>query len=604
VSKIRILSEQLANQIAAGEVVERPASVVKELMENSLDAGATRVLVRIEGNGSRLIQIVDNGMGMDFDDVLLSIERHATSKLHEESQLNGIMTLGFRGEALPSIASVAKMIIVSRPAGNATGTRAEIRYGRLHAIHEEGCAQGTIIEVHNLFANVPARKKFLKSERTELFQIEEVIRNLALAHPENTFTLQLAQRMPIDLLPCELEQRVRDIFHYQGKFLKLEPTTSKAEDPALRGYLLLPEHYAPTSGRLRILVNKRPIQDNTIRHALAEGMQGLLMKGQQPAGALFLELPPDEIDVNVHPAKREIRFRNPGNIRQFLVQATQRALHDYQQEVRTLLFTTKAQGTGTALAPQITEQQPSSQPHPTARQPKNRTYRDFPPQQILATSTQICEPVPPLSDAQEIQHDQNNDFSGLRLIGQLFQLYLLCEKENQLVLIDQHAAHERILYQELREAYQKRDIPSQALLFPVSIELGPEQAERMEKNGKHLETLGLRVEHFGAATWIIKAVPAPLCRLEPKEILKDVLSALHSDHQEEPSAPVPAGIDSLLASMACKAAVKAGNRLVPKEMLALLKRMEKSPFFSHCPHGRPVVRVFTVREIEKWFCRT
>ncbi|MCW5214609.1 DNA mismatch repair endonuclease MutL [Desulfobulbus sp. US5] len=337
-SKIRVLSDHLANQIAAGEVVERPASVVKELLENALDAGADRINIQVEGDGTRLIRVVDNGVGMDQDDVLLCLERHATSKLIEESQLAAITTLGFRGEALPSIGSVSRMSLLSRLHTAEIGTKAEIRYGALHDLHDDGCACGTIIEVRNLFGNLPARKKFLKTKRTELFHIEEVIRNQALAHPDITFSLQVDGRKTITLAAADQEQRVRDIFRYSGKMLDVSCVfCGDGQTPlSVNGFLLLPD--AVSTARLRILVNNRPVQDRMIRYAAAEGLKGLLMKGQQPVGALLLDLDPQLVDINVHPAKREIRFRNPNEVRRFLVRAVSEAVLRHQEEMRSELF--------------------------------------------------------------------------------------------------------------------------------------------------------------------------------------------------------------------------------------------------------------------------
>ena len=334
-SKIRVLSDHLANQIAAGEVVERPASVVKELLENALDAGADRINIQVEGDGTRLIRVIDNGGGMDQDDVLLCLERHATSKLIEESQLAVITTLGFRGEALPSIGSVSRMSLLSRLHTADIGTRAEVRYGVLHDLHDDGCACGTIIEVRNLFGNLPARKKFLKTKRTELFHIEEVIRNQALAHPDVAFFLQVDGRKTITLAAAGQEQRVRDVFRYSDKMLAVS-CCDGYDSLSVNGFLFLPD--AVSTARLRLLVNNRPVQDRMIRYAAAEGLKGLLMKGQQPAGALLLDLDPQLIDINVHPAKREIRFRNSNEVRRFLVRAVSEAVLRHQEETRSELF--------------------------------------------------------------------------------------------------------------------------------------------------------------------------------------------------------------------------------------------------------------------------
>ncbi|MGB5686799.1 MAG: DNA mismatch repair endonuclease MutL, partial [Candidatus Electrothrix sp.] len=540
-SKIRVLSDHLANQIAAGEVVERPASVVKELLENALDAEADRINIQVEGDGTRLIRVVDNGVGMDQDDVLLCLERHATSKLIEESQLAAITTLGFRGEALPSIASVARMSLLSRLHTAEIGTRAEIRYGVLHDLHDDGCACGTIIEVRNLFGNLPARKKFLKSKRTELFHIEEVIRNQVLAHPDIAFSLQVDGRKTITLAAADQEQRVRDIFRYSGKMLDISCVSGCVSDCvsgnneqaalSVSGFLLLPD--ALSTARLRILVNNRPVQDRMIRYAVAEGLKGLLMKGQQPVGALLLDLDSQLVDINVHPAKREIRFRNPNEIRRFLVRAVSEAVLRHQEEMRSELFSpskaeskaeTKVEnkaGNETSFpdswsnrSGQFENSEPRQGGHPAQYpvQNQDRNQGQRPGQGQYQGRDQSgksgqgdrqiysAEPLPFASlpvagsegkklkgqggalklepeeqevlirkqpdqqleqypeqhseqrgqgyneQAGDLQTEQQLGYSGLRLIGQFLNLYLLCEHDQQLVVIDQHAAHERILY--------------------------------------------------------------------------------------------------------------------------------------------------------------
>nr|WP_320009965.1 DNA mismatch repair endonuclease MutL [uncultured Desulfobulbus sp.] len=629
-SRIRILSEQLANQIAAGEVVERPASVVKELVENSLDAGADRIDVYVEGSGSRLLRITDNGEGMDGDDVLLSLERHATSKIQNESQLAAISTLGFRGEAIPSIGSVSWMTIASRTAQQDLGTRAEIRYGNLQAVHEHGCSRGTVIEIRHLFGNMPARKKFLKSARTEMHHIEEVLKNQALAHPHVGFTLHNEGRVSLEYQPgADLERRVREVFKYQGKLLPLESRSAEgAEEIILEGYLLLPETAPASSARLRILVNDRPVQDGMIRHAVSEGMQGFLMKGYQAAGGLLLTIGPDQVDVNVHPSKREIRFRNSETVHRFIVAAVQRALTAHQEGLRSSLFSAgPINAASSSVLPKVSvpsftpensrPQAPvasplfSSQRTPALRtaEPQNRplmpevSSEDEPPanaqepKQVQEVAF-VDSPMQPHPEPLE-----EPVFAGLQLIGQLFQLYLLCEKDGELIVIDQHAAHERILYSQLLTGYQAARIPQQSLLFPVTVELTPAQMDTMEIHGERVASLGIQAEFFGESTYVIKAVPALIRQEDPKILLAEVLDGLRGLRREEAGRPLPQVVDDLLASMACKAAIKAGNRLQPKEMLTLLAEMEASTVFSHCPHGRPVIKSFTTQEVERWFHR-
>jgi len=607
-SKIRVLSEHLANRIAAGEVVERPASVVKELVENSLDGGATRIAVQVEGSGIGLIRVADNGEGMDTDDVLLAIERHATSKLREDSSLEAIATLGFRGEALPSIGSVSRLTILSRPAGKATGTRAEIRYGILHAVHEAGCSEGTVVEVRALFGNVPARKKFLKSGRTELLHIEEVIRNLSLGRPDLAFSLEADGRKVLEL-PArpDFAQRVRDVFAGAELWLEVD-APAEGEGPAVRGFLLQPDFSAAKTSRLRLLVNARPVQDRVIRHAVTEGLQGFLMKGQSPAGVLLLTIPPGEVDVNVHPAKQEIRFRRPQEVHRVLVRAVTEAARRYQDRARDEIFTLRrpeppgaelgssgVHRARPAVGPRV---QPSLRPVPLPSHPLYRGERSAEPAPVFLPGDEPFAPAVPEPEGPPAQ-----EFAGLKLIGQALELYLICEREGQLVVIDQHAAHERLLYQELRTGYLRRQVPRQSLMFPVTLELRRGQAEALIENGGELERLGFGLEHFGDETWVVKSVPALTARIEPRELLLEILDGLAEGSSREGTGSIPGRIDHLLATMACKAAIKAGNRLEPEEMLGLLARMGESDFFSHCPHGRPVFRSFSAREIAQWFKR-
>ena len=612
-SRIRILSEQLANQIAAGEVVERPASVVKELVENSLDAGATRIDIHVEGSGGALLRITDNGEGMDGDDVLLCIERHATSKIREEGQLSAIATLGFRGEAIPSIASVSWMTILSRPHNQELGTKAEIRYGTLRGVHQNGCARGTMIEVRHLFGNMPARKKFLKSDRTEMHHIEEVVRNQALAHPHTGFTLTVDGRRAFDFAPgADLERRVREVFRCRGPLLPLG--SKQAADEAamtLDGYLLLPEVAQAGQARLRILVNDRPVQDAMLRHAVSEGLQGFLMKGYQPAGALLLTISPDQVDVNVHPAKREIRFRRGETVHRFVADQVRRAMDDYQERLRTSLFTSSnappepesarltvpALRTASSLPPFTT-----AEPAPVqGRLPVERSAIQ---PAVRQSETVISQPGPSFTpEPASVDPDPASDYAGLTLIGQLFSLYLLCERDGQFIIIDQHAAHERLLYGQLLQGYLTARIPRQTLMFPATVELTPIQSETLEQRIEEVATLGLQVEPFGDTTWVIKAVPALTSHVEPGWLLREILDGLRGPVRADAGRPVPQAVDDLLASMACKAAVKAGNRLQPMEMLKLLAQMEAGAVFSHCPHGRPVLKTFTAQEVERWFHR-
>jgi len=622
-SRIRILSEHLSNQIAAGEVVERPASVVKELIENSIDAGATQIDVHIEGSGVRLIRVADNGSGMVEDDVLMSIERHATSKLQDESQLGAIATLGFRGEALPSIGSVSRMLILSRTQDRDAGTRAEVRYGELRVVHEDGCSKGTIIEVRNLFGNVPARKKFLKTARTEAFHVEEVVKNQALAMPAIGFTLRFDERLVLDCPPeSDREQRIRSIFKYSGELLSLEHSGAAAsEQLSVGGYLLLPEAMTSQSAKLRIIVNGRPVQDRMIRSAVVEGLHGFLMKGYQPAGAVILDISPELVDVNVHPAKREIRFRDHRSVHQMVSRVVREAMQKHQELTRTSLFSASEKkndppGSETvAVTPlNLSEPEPVQRTFMRARQPLTTSppkaaptpslqqeYVDLESPVQEASVSSVQEKAGVFQESHEAEKGHN--YGELRVIGQLFSLYLLCEREDHFVVIDQHAAHERILYGQLKQGYLEKDIPLQKLLFPVTMELGPDHMETVERHQDNLTHLGFDVAHFGDTTWIIKGVPAVASVLDPAATLYEVLDTLQDQGKKSTEAAFGVVVDDLLASMACKAAIKAGNKLLPEEMINLLQQMEESDVFSHCPHGRPVIKTFSKAELEKWFHR-
>ncbi|MGW8161303.1 MAG: DNA mismatch repair endonuclease MutL [Desulfobulbales bacterium] len=611
-SKIRILSEHLANQIAAGEVVERPASVVKELVENSLDAGADKIAVQVEGSGTRLIRVVDNGEGMDADDVLLSLERHATSKLSEEKTLDGITTLGFRGEALPSIGSVSRLTILSRPVNRTAGTRAEIRYGTLQAVHEAGCAPGTIVEIRHLFGNVPARKKFLKSGRTELYHVEEVIRNQSLAHAGTAFSLQTESRTLIDL-PArdELEARVRDLYRGQDIWLSLGTPFEREDNFAVKGFILKPHTGgASRANHFRILVNGRPVQDRMIRHAVMEGLQGFLMKGRSPEGVLLLTIPPELVDVNVHPAKLEIRFRHSPEVHRFIIQTIVAALRRNQDQVRSEIFAMPS--------PQENKEELSLPFETAGTTPSNDTVPSTDSQPVqesfsMYQGRQTAEPAAGFQNASgrgyPAEEDRpsekvETDFSGLNLIGQLFDLYLLCERDGQLLVIDQHAAHERIIYQQLRTGYLQRKVPRQNLMFPLPLELNSSLREAIDDHSRELDILGFSIEHFGDETWLIKSMPALMGNIDPGELIVEILEQLVKGSGRAETGTIPAQIDHLLSSMACKAAVKAGRRLAPREILGLLAQMQKAEFFSHCPHGRPVYRSFTLGEIARWFNRS
>jgi DNA mismatch repair protein MutL len=622
-SNIRILPENLANQIAAGEVVERPASVVKELVENAIDAGATSLTVEIEGGGTALIRVIDNGCGMDRDDILLSLERHATSKLTRAEDLDAITTLGFRGEAVPSIASVARLTITSRPAGAELGSRVEVKFGKVVKVHEMGCAYGTVVEVRDLFGNVPARKKFLKSTRTELAHIEEMVRNYGLVRPELALSYRVngGEVLGLQAAVDDPAPRLRRLLGggAVGELIEVRPgLEADAEAPVISGFLVAPERSGP-SGRLRVFVNGRPVRDRLLLHAVGEGLRNFLLKGHAPTGVIYLAVVPTEVDVNVHPTKQEVRFHRPNLVHQVIVSAVAGAMVAKQSGLRQRLFEpapseSNAPPADSRSAPRPLAPSSSSQPARPAAVAR-RPAADEPayPQPRLA-GLRMAEPTassPAVETARvavvpvqpKLEAPPEAAVGALRVIGQLFDSYILCEGAGTLVAIDQHAAQERLIFERLRGQVAAGGALRQGLLFPVTVELSAGELAILEEASAEIAALGLEVREFGGATCLIQAVPALLAHLGPEEVLRGILAGF-AERIGVAAGGEARRLEDVLAVMACKAAVKANHPLQPEEMAALLREMQRHEVFSHCPHGRPTVRVFDAAEIKKWFHRT
>ncbi|MCG6930103.1 MAG: DNA mismatch repair endonuclease MutL [Desulfofustis sp.] len=612
-AKIRILPEHLANQIAAGEVVERPASVVKELLENSLDAGADRIHIEVEGNGTRLIRITDNGEGMDEDDVLMSFERHGTSKLTRDDTVFAVTSLGFRGEAIPSIASVSNMTVISRRPDDELGTLASSHYGTIQKVHEIGSPIGTSIEVRRLFGNTPARKKFLRTARTELAHIDDTVKSYALANPGVGFTLQIDGRPIIQLdRDMDLKQRLARLLKVSGTFIEVDSGSPGSDGIRITGLLVPPESTVPVAGKLRLLVNGRVVKDRLIGHAVSEGMRSFLLKGHYPAGVIRVDLPPHGVDVNVHPAKHEVRFIDSRAVHHRVSTAVREAMLYSQQPLKQQLFSrdrTGLPGHPPAAArideaPEIAA--PSAAPGRQRSEPAAPSA-NFPPSpqpRLHVSPTEKPLPLPSLAEGEaeyrRAQADPAVQVEDLVVIGSFQDLYIFCRNGDRLVVIDQHAAHERLLFEELRRQYLNGKVVSQNLLFPVTVELTAYQSQLVEANLDQLENMGFAVRDFGGTTWVVSAVPAVAGGQAPQELFFDMLRQFGSE-------TTTAGgdrIEHVLATMACKAAVKSGDALSGPEIKALLERMARADLFSHCPHGRPVVRVFDPPEIKKWFHRT
>lgn len=612
-SRIRILPENLANQIAAGEVVERPASVVKELLENAIDAGATQVSIQVEGDGTRLIRVLDDGSGMDQDDVLLCLERHATSKITSLAELGSIRSLGFRGEAVPSIASVSRMRITSRPASQALGTQVDLRFGKVLKVHEMGGSPGTSFEVTDLFGNVPARKKFLKSIRTELAHIEEVVKNYALARPELGFAFTVDGREVLRL-PAGLDtsrSRAARIFGKGGgSLVEVGQQALHGSELGVSGYLLPPD--APAAARLRIFVNGRAIHDRLITHAVSEGLQNYLMKGRGPGGVIFLALPLTSVDVNVHPTKQEVRFHKPAMVHQAVVAAVQAAMTDYQQTLRREIFRPAPVGSGGGQgkatpteayvpvsappAPVVREVLPLFKTAASATAPAGEQSSVFPESGFAAPAQHGLEAEPTQTVGRE---ESAPPLGGLRYLGQVLDTYLLCATENGLLAVDQHAAHERLLFETLKRQFAGKKIARQTLLFPKVLECSLEELQILRQYAEEIGALGVEIEDFGGGSQVVKGVPAVLGRSPVEEVMAGIFSRF----AESGSGKGGVRAEEVLSDMACKAAIKAGQSLSPTEAQALLDEMQRAEVFSHCPHGRPVAKSFTAYEIKKWFYR-
>jgi DNA mismatch repair protein MutL len=633
-SKIRILPEQLANQIAAGEVVERPASVVKELVENSLDAGATRIEVEIEGGGTRLIRIIDNGEGMEEDDLLMSLERHGTSKIKTEDDLGAIASLGFRGEALPSIGSVSKLTLTSRIKGAELGTQVVLEYGRLTKVHEFGCSFGTTVEVRSLFGNTPARRKFLRTTRTELGHIEEVVKNYALGCPEISFILRVNGRDSLFFdTTLSLEQRFSHLMRYQGSFIEVSQKQNKGFKRHLSGFLVPPEKVTVGPSRLRIFVNGRVVRDRMISHAVFEGLRGFLMKGKNPSGLIHLRLDNSEIDVNVHPAKHEIRFHNARDVHSFVSQTIAGTMAEHQRHLQSSIF---HPGQSSEIRPlplpgeptdvhglAITELQSSDEEVQSIAQDHGRPPRKMASQTTTYTGEAMeegaCKVSQPLfRTAEPIEKHHQNPLlpeqkrkgnvpqpraqsHNLMVIGQLDNLYIFCKNSEGLVVIDQHAAHERLLYEKLRSQYLGDSIARQTLMFPETVELSVFQSQLVEKNSEQLERMGFSFRNFGGNTFVISAIPALAGTINGRQLFLDILEQFGSESNQTDQGGL---LDNILATMACRSAVKAGTGLTEREIDNLLDQMARADLFSHCPHGRPVVKQFTTNDVKKWFYRT
>jgi DNA mismatch repair protein MutL len=600
-SRIKLLPETLASQVAAGEVVERPASVVKELVENSIDAGARAIEVGIQRGGMSRIRVVDDGCGMDRDDALLSLERHATSKIASAADLAAISTLGFRGEALPSIASVSRFRLSTREPGAVAGTEILVNGGRIETVRDGGEAPGTQIEVRSLFYNVPARRKFLRSETTEARNIEHQFFLQALAHPEIGFTLvredNIASQLPIT---TSLRDRIRDL--YGAKLLDdlLEISLRDRRGIQVHGWIGRAGVSRQTRAQQFVFVNGRAIDSGILSTALREGYHTALMRGQFPVTFLFVDLDPREVDVNVHPAKREVRFRDPASVREAIVEAVQRTLESGRVEWQRKFNAPAAPAAGLPPGPAATR--PDGGTTSVSSQIVGRDSArpsNFAPLDQASRADSLNLPRPIDGNRPEPQIEPRRD-QQFQIIGVLNRLYVLMENSDGLVLVDQHAAHERILFEELRRRMEEQGVPSQRMLLPQIFSLPPRDAEWVERNVATLQKMGIGVENFGANSFRVDTLPAFLEIADAAGFLRKVIDELITTSRS--SSPLRLGED-MIAKTVCRHAVKANDPLRYPEIEKLIRDLLACDLPYCCPHGRPTMIQISHAELEKKFGR-
>jgi DNA mismatch repair protein MutL len=604
--------------IAAGEVVERPSSVVKELVENSLDAGAREIVVEIERGGRKMIRVADDGEGMSRDDAFLCLERHATSKLRKPEDLSALTTLGFRGEALPAIASVSRLTLQTCGNDDGEGVEVHVEGGTIRQSREMGLPRGTLIDVRNLFFNTPARRKFLRRDETEIGHIADVVTKQALAHPDVQFRLLHNGRCLFEVRrDSSLAERIAA---FLGRPLLKQLLPVEIEDDgdlALSGYICPPEVNRSTSGAIYTFINGRCIRDRVVQHAVIEGYRNLLMKGRFPVVVLFLKLDPAMVDVNVHPTKHEVRFRDQRRVHDFIAASLKQTLQPaaWLDNAPAQQPSPEAQSQP-SVSPPVTSQYPlPHNPETTAASGREqiqesldryaRRSSGMPPAARPYSPPPGSAPGGATSDPElEMEREQERRsgfFSSLRYLGQYHNSYLLCQQDDDLLLIDQHAAHERIRFEKLRRDYRRGQVPRQGLLFPEVVEFDFKAAAALQEGLDTLAAFGFEIEPFGGKAFAVKSVPAVLGQTNVEELLHDVAADLETIGK---SGVPDDAVDEFLMRLACHGVIRANQALAPPEVQALLDELDQVDFKAHCPHGRPVQVRLSLAEIERLFKRT
>ena len=608
-SKIRVLADHVANQIAAGEVVERPASVAKELVENSIDAGATRITIEIEAGGRRLLKVSDDGEGMVRDDAILAFERHATSKIRVSEDLIAIGTLGFRGEALASIASVAKVELTTCTEAAGAGTRVTIEGGRMRDVKDAGHPRGTTIAVRDLFFNVPARRKFLRSEATETFHLTNLVTHYALAHPEIAFAFVNNGRDVVRAVPAkDLRERAYQMFGEEFLENLLPVHGGDAQVARVTGFVSAPRDRRTSRDSQYLFVNRRFVRDRMIGRSLSEGYRSILPHGVYPAALLFIETPREEVDVNVHPAKTEVRFRRSAAVADSVREAIRVALAsaNYLQPEPQIQASVEPQITqipeaqARSAAVSFTPPQPRIEftPLPSGEE----IARDIEEMIRSSSSVKSVSPLPPLNSAERLVREVTPETlpSNIRPLGQLEESFIIATDDEGLLLIDQHVAHERVLFDKYRALESERRTESQQLLVPETFDLTPAQAAVFDQLAPELETYGFELMRLSGRTVAIRAVPADLPAGEARNMLSELLETVDAEKKTSASETLK---DEIAASLACHAAIKVNMSLTPEKMRWLIDRLLQTSSPTTCPHGRPVILRLKMRDILKGFHR-
>jgi len=608
---IHILPEDLCNKIAAGEVVERPSSVVKELVENSLDAGATRISVELESGGKRLIKVTDNGCGMNRQDAFLSFERHATSKISMDTDLFSLTTLGFRGEALASIASVSRLRLSTCDNNDAHGQQVYAEGGKIKRAEEAGLPRGTVVEVRNLFFNLPARKKFLRKDQTELGHAADVITKQALANPQVSFHLKHNDRTLLELRRGkDIRERISALLGRSLLNDMLPVNCGGEQGLTVSGFISQPQLNRSATTHIYTFINGRYIKDRVVQHAVMEGYRHLLMKGRYPVVVLFLEMDPAQVDVNVHPTKHEVRFRDQKQVHDSITECLKSTLRPADWVAKTQQDNNFYDSPGPSFDQDhrpLTHVTPLNTPVVDSNPQKLSRGGDAPEQlrpdyairDLSTFSAQVQE------EGEQIQYHLPGSqvggfFSRLQILGQYHQSYILCQDGDDLILIDQHAAHERVGFETLRRSYSDGDIPSQSLLFPEILDMDFNSSAALKDNLSELNRLGFEVEPFGGKSFALKAVPQLLGQGSSSRLVVDVALELERIGR---TGQLRDSIDEVLILMACHSVIRANQALTTTEIKALFLEMDAIDFKANCPHGRPVLQRLTLAEVERLFRR-